>query len=61
MVAKVLSFDFFQNIFTYSDSTHLKTYPQKFLSKTLNVYIKNIEKNLGPVYTYAQPFKTLFN
>jgi hypothetical protein len=34
MVAKVPSFEFFQNIFSYSDSTHLKTYPQKFSSKT---------------------------
>jgi hypothetical protein len=51
MVAKVPSFEFFQNIFSYSDSTHLKTYPQKFSSKTLNVYIKNVKKNLGSIYT----------
>jgi hypothetical protein len=42
MVAKVPSFGFSQNIFSYSDdSTHLKTYPQKFLTKTPNVNTKN--------------------
>jgi hypothetical protein len=39
MVAKVPSFEFFQDILSYSDSTHLKTYPQKISSKTTYVYI----------------------
>jgi hypothetical protein len=54
----LLFFDFLElkklnkgpNIFSYLDSTHLKTYPQKFSSKTPNVYIKNVEKNLGSIY-----------
>jgi hypothetical protein len=50
MVSKLPSFEFFQNIFSYSDSTHLKTSTQKFSSKNTQCLHNKLLKRIWAQY-----------